>query len=1014
MTARYPKRLIEVDLPIRRLSAHARREKYRSTITSLHLWWARRPLASCRAVICASLWPDPHDATCPQTFVEFAIRLMIFWAREGIADASPESFPRLNKINTLPSCLTDTSELREALLDFVADFADLDKSTDERYLAVARALTIAAHDALNGLDEFRVPERISVRALTEALERARRPFLVDPFAGGGSIPLEGLRCGADAFASDLNPVAVLLNKVVLEYVPRYGERLANGVAKWGALIEKQARAELAAFYPQGPDGTTPIAYLWARTIRCEGPGCGSEVPLLRSMWLAKKGAEAVCLKITPDREERRCRFDIVSRRGHQWFSQEAPDTPCASPSPEGTVKRGNTTCPCCGYTTVAARVREQLTARQGGAGDARLVAVISTRPGRSGRSYRTASRADKAALEASRARLAAMQIAETGNGLALIPNEVLPVMSGVFNAPLYGHNTWGSLHSPRQLLMLTCFLSMIRSIKPVEEPALAAAILACLACVLDRQADHSSSLCTWNPSGPKLQHQYTRQALPMVWDYAEANPFGGSVGDWGAGLACVLSVLRQNLDFLSPGQAEQASAIHHPMPDNSVDVLVTDPPYYNAVPYADLSDFFYVWLKRVLARSHPNLFSSSLSPKADEVCEMAGWDPSRYSCKDRRWFEEQMTACLSEARRMLRPTGIGCVVFAHKSTAGWESILQAMLDSGLVITGSWPIDTELGTRLRSLNSATLGSSVHLVCRPRESVDGAVSGTVGDWREVLTALPPRISEWLPRLASEGVVGADAIFACLGPALEIFSRYSSVEKTSGEKVELHEYLEHVWAEVARQALNMIFEGADATGFEEDARLTAMWLWTLRTDPVDGDGDHDDKAERVAGYTLEYDAARKIAQGLGCHLETLGHLVEVKGDKATLLSASSRADYLFGRDDAATSPQPRKRKTCGQQLDLFNQLGMASDAEVEQQQAEFERPPAGKTVLDQVHQSMLLFSSGRGNALARFLVDDGVGANAQFWVLAQAFSALYPGNTEEKRWVDGVLARKKGLGF
>ena len=228
----------------------------------------------------------------------------------------------------------------------------------------------------------------------------------------------------------------------------------------------------------------------------------------------------------------------------------------------------------------------------------------------------------------------------------------------------------------------------------------------------------------------------------------------------------------------------------------------------------------------------------------------------------------------------MRPDGVAIIVFASKTTASWEAILQAVVDAGWIITGSWPIDTEMETRVSAQGQARLASSVHLVCRPRSE------SSIGDWRDVLTELPKRIHEWMPRLASEGVVGADAIFACLGPALEVFSRYSHVEKASGEQITLKEYLEHVWAAVAKEALSMIFAGADATGFDPDARLTAMWFWTLSAGAA-GNGEGSDTADeentdeeedsarpaaRMGGFVLEYDAARKIAQGLGAHLEQL----------------------------------------------------------------------------------------------------------------------------------------------
>jgi hypothetical protein len=275
--------------------------------------------------------------------------------------------------------------------------------------------------------------------------------------------------------------------------------------------------------------------------------------------------------------------------------------------------------------------------------------------------------------------------------------------------------------------------------------------------------------------------------------------------------------------------------------------------------------------------------------------------------------------------------------------------------------------------------------------------------------------------MPRLAQEGVVGADAIFACLGPALEVFSRYSRVEKPSGDVVTLKEYLEHVWAVVAREALSLVFAGADATGFDPDARLTAIWLWTLSTGgtaPAEGDAEDEEpadddgapKAAKVAGFVLEFDAARKIAQGLGADLDQLRSVVEVKGDKARLLPLSERARFLFGTATAtATKKKPKKRK------DLFSDLPLAPD-EVPEAPAEeqLDVPAAGATILDRLHQAMLLFGRGRGEALKRFLVEDGAGRDQRLWRLAQALSALYPAGTEEKRWVDGVLGRKKGLGL
>jgi hypothetical protein len=492
-----------------------------------------------------------------------------------------------------------------------------------------------------------------------------------------------------------------------------------------------------------------------------------------------------------------------------------------------------------------------------------------------------------------------------------------------------------------------------------------------------------------------------------------------SSGGWSHNLEFLISPLiaeAQAANQQAEGHVERASATHHSMPDDCVDAFITDPPYYDAIPYADLSDYFIVWLKRSLVGSANAKDFVSLSPK-DEECVV-----DKVKGHDAAFFERTMRQSMLEGRRLTKPGGIGVVVFAHKSTSGWETQLQAMIEAGWSITGSWPIDTEREGRVRANASAALASSVHLVSRPREGEAG--SDEIGDWRDVLLELPRRIHDWMPRLAEEGVVGADAIFACLGPALEVFSRYSRVEKASGEKVTLGEYLQQVWAAVAKEALAMVFKGADATGFEADARLTAMWLWTLKGGDTNGDvgredegDDADEESEgsskrtSTSGFTLEFDAARKIAQGLGAHLEHLAHLVQVSGETARLLPVAERMKHLFGKDEEdAPTRVPKKKKSA--QLDMFAELVEAGESEAVWKEKTVER--VGETTLDRVHQAMILFAAARGEALKRFLVEDGVGRDGRFWRLAQALSALYPIWVEEKRWVDGVLARKKGLGF
>ena len=1028
MTA-YPKRLIEVDLPIARISAHARHEKSirHGHISTLHIWWARRPLAACRAVVCASLWPDPVDlaewalrgesvtvgsvTVRAQRFLTAAREQMLRRVGAGLSRASADSLPRLFAAQKDPSRLDDPRELRALLLDFIADFADWTNSNDPEYLAAARCLTEAAHGSLGG-------------------EPGTRPIVADPFAGGGSIPLEALRIGSDAFASDLNPVAVLLNKVLLEYVPKYGGRLIAEFQRQAEWIQTQLETELGAYYPGSPSSGVATAYLWARTVVSDEPSTGCppvEVPLVRSMWLRKSAAAPVALRWSRDTHG-----NVVTQTVEKTYADgtarlilqpvcELFEPKSRSDVEKGTSRAGSATCPVTGYSLPVESVRAQLAARRGGADDARLLCVAWREPDSGGHDYCAPSRDDIAAVQAAGRRLAQLQ-QEWPADDQLVPDGQLNHLRGFFNVVLYGMTRWGDVFSSRQLLALTTLVKLIReSARRIPDAELVAPVQACLALGLGRCADKGASLVVWDNTRDNATHVFGRQALPMVWDFSEVNPL--SANGWSGAVGWIGKVLNTTAEGVDhPGTVAMASATEHSLPDDSVAATITDPPYYAAIPYADLSDFFYSWLAKVLRDSHGRLFADALTPKADE-CVSLSHRAAMYRNKDNEWFESMMTQACSESRRVTKPEGVGVFVFANKETAGWEAMLSALVDAGWTVTGSWPIDTEMGNRLRAQNSAVLASSVHLVCRPRENPDGTLRHEHGEWRAVLSELPTRIHEWMPRIVAEGVVGADAVFACLGPALEIFSRYSRVERASGEPVSLREYLEQVWAAVSKEALSMIFDDPETADLEPDSRLTAMWLWTIGVglDAESGpeepgevaDTDQDEtsaSAGKSGGYFLEFDAARKIAQGLGIYLEKAPSVVEVKKGKARLLSVAERTAYLFGNEAAVGESADQSQN--GSQLGLFGQLQeleRASDPS-----PEVFAPAAGDTALDRVHQAMILFAAGRGDALRQFLVEDGVGRSATFWKLAQALSALYPPRSDERRWVEGLLARKKSLGL
>lgn len=994
------KRLAEVDFPIAEVSRHAAREKSirHGHPSTLHLWWARRPLASSRAVLLALLWPDPCDPLCPPAFKEEARR----------------------RLREVPGCNPGTTDeaLRQALLRFIADFANWDLAAHPTYLDVSRALVRAAHAPDDG-------------------SPYEPPLVVDPFAGGGSIPLEALRVGCEAFASDLNPVACLILKVMLEDIPRHGPKLAQELRRVGAEIKREAEKELADLYPKDPDGATPIAYLWARTVRCESPNCGAEIPLARSLWLCKKANRKRALKYRVERPRGappRVEFEIFEPKKE-------------SDVPGGTVARAKAKCVCCGAVLPPERVRAQLYAQRGGAdavfdekekrtGGARLLAVVLLKPGETGRHYRLPTARDYEAVRRAQARVAKLlDDWERGGkqGLCPVPDEPLPPVGTLgFRVQRYGMFEWGDLFTARQKVALALLCKAARALN--DETVSDALVLA-----LGRIADQMSSLVRWLQTIEAIASTFGRQALPMVWDSAEIVPTGGESANFGAAVEWVAKVI-EAMPSSGGGQVHLADAIHHLLPDDTSQVLFTDPPYYDAVPYADLSDFFFAWLKRALP-GHPLLRdpfdqTNPLTPKrAEAVQDETKRDNGRV--KDRAWFEETMAKAFAESRRVLRDDGIGSVVFAHKTTEGWEALLGGLIRGGWTITGSWPLATERPVRLRARESAALATSVHLICRPRPDDAG-----IGDWAEVLRELPQRVGEWMERLQNEGIRGADLVFACIGPALEIFSRYEKVETAEGVEVKLDQYLEKVWEVVGRTALENVLGTAEARArngaagaLEEDARLTALFLWTLQAtddegaEDAGGEEEDEDAAEddeedggaggKVKGYTLVFDVVRRFAQPLGIDLPKWeGRVIETKKGVVCLLPVAERTRQLFGEDGAAAVAARLEQTTAAGANPLQGLLFPEEEAlprlraargRARRAAADIsdERLAAAReaTTLDRVHAAMLLQAGGRTNALRALLAAEqqrGPG----FLRLANALSALYPNGSEEKRLLDAML--------
>ncbi len=984
------KRIAEVDFPIAVVSKHAAREKSirHGHPSTLHLWWARRPLAACRAMLLGLLLPDPCDEHCPAEFKNEARDL-------------------LEKVQGRPGRNDD--DLRKQLLRFIGDFANWDLAANPQYLEVSRALVRAAHGE-------------------------EPPLVVDPFAGGGSIPLEALRLGCEAFASDLNPVACLILKVMLEDIPRHGPELAEELRQAGKEVKEEAEKELAEFYPPDPDGAKPIAYLWARTVRCEAPNCGAEIPLLRSFWLCKKSNRKRALRskvLRPAGEPSRVEFEIIEPGSERDVQP-------------GTVSRAKAACLACHTVLSPDRVRAQLHAQRGGAdvvfgnrgrriGGARLLAVVTLRGEEQGRRYRLPTERDYQAVFEAQKTLEEVTCAPLPSGLNPVPDEPLPPIGTLgFRVQRYGMLQWGDIYSSRQKLALA---NLAAAIYRSGQNSIVLGNL--LALMLNHTTERSSSLCRWSPESymETILGVFGRQALPMVWDFAEAAILSESTGSFLHGLEVKAQAVEDAPSLPFTGQIQLADARQSPLPDSGASVWFTDPPYYDAVPYSDLADFFFVWLKRAMANSDhlhdPFDPDNPLTPKSREIVQ----DETREfdgQSKGSAFFEEQMTVAFKEGRRILNPNGIASVVFAHKTTEGWESLLTGLIKAKWVTTASWPVATERPNRLRSQESAALATSVHLVCRPRPE-----DATTGDWSNVLHELPKRVGAWMERLQAEGIRGADLVFACVGPALEIFSRYSRVETAEGREVDLTEFLEKVWEVVGRTALAQVLgstEGRGAGGttgaLEEDARLTALFLWTLQSSGGDDGnsplGDEDEESEDVddeneaprkktKGFSLIFDVVRRFAQPLGIYLpDWQGRIIEIEKGIVRLLPASERAKQLFGEEGAEVVARELERGSkIAPQLLLFPESEepitvkgrgrrRTSHAVISDESLRTRREA---TTLDRVHAAMLLQKGGRANAL-RTLLRAEQDRSPDFLRLANALSALYPKDSEEKRLLDAML--------
>jgi putative DNA methylase len=793
----YRKKLIEVALPLEAINKASAREKSirHGHPSTLHLWWARRPLAACRAVIFTSLVDDPDDPDAPPAFV-----------------AACRNLPRGKNA-------ADHDTPRQRLFDFIERLVQWESTTDEEVLGTAREL-IRLATAPDG-----------------------PPPLLDPFAGGGSIPLEAQRLGLEAHASDLNPVAVMINKALIEIPPKFADMppvnprdrastaqggswkgaagLAADVRYYGEWMRDRAWERIGHLYPKC-NGETVIAWLWARTVKSPNPAVNAYVPLMKSFAIGGKRGEIVWLEPDADVAKQQVRFKIRKDK------RKAIDRKTIS---AGTIDRSGGRCLLTGVPMPFEYIRSE---GQAGKLGSQMIAIVTE--GQNGRDYYAASPEHE--------HLAEIAIPED------IPNTPLPDQALGFRVQGYGMRSHKDLFTPRQLVAIVTFVDLISEVKEqVRRDAVLAgrvegkkldrygkdavayseAVSVYLTFVVDKLADKSSSLSWWMASAEKMAPTFSRQALSMIWDYAEMNPFCNVTSNFLASVEWVAKVLGALPVDAVDGRVENRSALQA-FTSPSFPILSTDPPYYDNIGYADLSDFMYIWMRRALGDVFPEIMSTMLVPKSQELIA----DPGRFDGnrdRARAFFEAGLKSVFTNLRQLTATSYPMSVYYAFKQTeiavdnesngtttssTGWETFLDAVVSSGFSISGTWPIRTERSGGLRNLDRNSLASSIVLVCRPRSE-----SASMTSRRDFVNVLRRELPPALHEMQSGNIAPVDLAQASIGPGMAVYSRYSKVLEPNGDRLTVR---------TALQLINQVLDEhlAEQEGHvDQDTRFAVAWF-------------------------------------------------------------------------------------------------------------------------------------------------------------------------------------------
>jgi len=956
-------RLIEVALPIREISAESVRDKniHHAHISHLHIWWARRPLAASRAVVFASLVPDPDHPDCPDNFkrqVEKYLKTNVPAALKSFARG------RLNKSSPDPyqpyDGMADT--LRNRLLMFVAKWSPemiefeagkVGRLPKPAFLLDDRSLIkweTADPDNLQGREVLRV-----ARELVHAAHDCKTPKVLDPFAGGGAIPLEAGRLGCLPIANDYNPVAYLILRATCEFPQKYGrpgrrkmvvdefgsriERemelpnvLVHDVEKWANWILERARKKIGHLYPQGKDDRTVVGYLWARTAPCSNPTCRGEMPLLRSLLICNKSDKKVALTMEVDKAAKQVSFGIAKGKDIA--------------ATNGTMQsRGNVRCPYCEQVTPVADLRA---AGQSGKMGERMVAVIVE--GRGGKDYRPVEESDRKAFE----QAAAIEVERPGE--FILPEITATDDDDVSNSTgirvhLYGMKTWGSLFNSRQLVAMQTFVGCLHEALTamageISDEEYRQAVGVYLGLWVDRAAVFNTSVCRWAAGSEIIKTPFSGQAIPMIWDYPEVNPLADSSGTASTQLRYMLKVIEHE-KFVT-GQYSLiklylGSAMNLPIEDETIDCIVTDPPYDDAISYADLSDFFYIWLKRSLGGLIPEVLVTPLTPKIYEATALKHRHNGSQE-KARTHYRKALTTSFSEILRIVRPPKLITVMFAHQSSDAWSALISALFDAGLSPDATWPIATEMPKTALALGTASLETSVTVACRPR------VAGSATSFKSVRKEIEKVVRDSVKRFWSYGFRGADLIVACYGPAVGVFGRYERVEKADGTTVSIPELLD-----LARMAARDAIAGE----FRGDNLSTLYYVW----------------ANLYGASEQAWDDARLVVQ---------------IGGEADNAMEVARSHGIFMVNGA----------TC--------RLALLSDRAGRRGLGEGDGAP----LIDSLHRALLLWQEEKRSELVRYLGRQDLMEDGPFWKLAQALFEVLPRDIPDWKLVSALLAERPTL--